>query len=129
MKITTSNKVLVISYCPLKGFSLPLILTPLQRAKDSPILLALTHQLRVPSVSAAEALLGHFLIFAHFPSAKAWRGFHRLICLIFVEHLLLFVGLWGCTGGDDAAPAFEKLILWVGDRLDIVGHYTLTEEN
>lgn len=64
--------------------------------------------------------MGHSLIFAHFPSTKAWRGFHGLICLIFVEHLLFFVGHWGCTGGEDAATAFEELILWLGDRLDIV---------
>lgn len=42
---------------------------------------------------------------------------------------MLFVGCSGCTGGEDAAPAFEELILWVGDRLDIVGHYTLTGES
>lgn len=83
----------------------------------------------VPSVSATGALLVHFLIFAHFPSAKAWRGFHRLICLIFVEHLLLFFGCWRCTGREDAATAFEELIFWVGDRLDIVDHYTLAEES
>lgn len=132
LKMATSNKALVKIYLPQEGFPPPHLLTTLQRAKDLPVLLALAYQLMFPW-SLQQGPRCHFLIFAPFPRtqciAKAWRGFHKLTCQTFVEHLLVFIGCWRCTGGEDVAPAFGELILWVGDRRDIGDHYTSTEES